>query len=159
MPDRPDLFDDLFGFPDDDFAGMPRRTRARHTAARHPMPCPPLGILLAYADENDTSITPRRRRAHPRARALLRDVLHEHVERGFDEVLHGVHEILKDAYDVNQAALRRRESRFQQALHVQIKQTAPPLGSHYPLDAMAVDRRHLAVDRHRPACCSVPPPR
>ena len=25
------------------------------------MPCPPLGILLAYADENDTSITPRRR--------------------------------------------------------------------------------------------------
>jgi hypothetical protein len=134
VPDRPDLFNDLFGFPDDEFPGMPRHNGARHNDARsrHPMPCPPLGILLAYADEDDTSLTPRRRQR-------IREHVHHcetcfsHVERAFREELSGIVEMLKADYDFNQSVGRRRESRFQEALHTQIKRKAPPLGSHHRL--------------------------
>ena len=126
MPDRPDLFDDIFGLPDDDFAGMPRQARKPH-----PMPCPPLVVLMAYADDRDTSLTPRRRQR-------IREHVHccekcfMHVERAFSEELRGVHDWLKAEYDSHQKATRRLESRFQHALHAQVKETAPPLGSPYP---------------------------
>lgn len=132
MPDRPDLFDDLFGLPDDEFPGMPRHTAARHTRPRHPMRCPSLGTLLAYADDNDTSLTPRRRQ-RIREHVHCCETCFTHAERAYEEVLHGVAQMLKDDYDFSQAVIRRREARFQEALHAQIKRTAPPLGSHYPL--------------------------
>ena len=149
MPDRPDLFDDLFGLPDDEFSGMPRHTARATRAARHPMPCPPLGILLAYANEHDTSLTPRRR-LRIREHVHCCETCFTHVERAYEEVLHGVAEMLKESYDFNQAVIRRRDSRFQEALHAQVKLTAPPLGSHYPitrwLSIAATPRGH----RHGP---------
>ena len=140
MPDRPDLFDDMARMPEDDDPRDPRGTRGtsggrgmRHgrVVRPHPMPCPPLGILMAYADEADTSIT-RRRRERIREHVRRCDICHAHLVRGFDEMVDGVHEILKDAYELNQAALRARESRFRSALHTQIKLTALPLGSRWP---------------------------
>jgi hypothetical protein len=123
-----DLFDDMARLPDDDDLPGPRR----HTPKRHPMPCQPLGVLLAFVDSSDTSITPRRR-ARIQEHVRRCETCQMHVERVQEEVLHGVHEILKDALDVNQAAQRRRDKSFKQALHVQTKEMAPPLGSSYPL--------------------------
>jgi hypothetical protein len=108
-----------------------RRSRA---VRPHPMPCPTLAVLIAYADDSDASISWRRRQ---RIREHIRrcDACHGHVARGFDEVFHGVHEILKDALDVNQTARRTRDSRFQHALHAQkIELIAPPLDSRWPVE-------------------------
>jgi hypothetical protein len=133
VPDRPDLFDDLFGYPDDDFPHMSHHHDPRDTGRRHPMPCPPPGILLAYADEQDTSLTPRRRQR-------IRDHVHccercfSHVELvAFSEEMHGVAEMLRADYEFNLPARRRREARFREELHKQKKRTAPPLGSHHRL--------------------------
>jgi hypothetical protein len=111
-----------FAQPTDDDLGIPRIIRTAH-----PMPCPPLDILLAYVDENDESLTPRRRQ---RIREHLQfcESCQMQVECVLDEVLHGLHEIYKDAYDVEQAASRRRESRFRDELHAQIKLLTPPPG-------------------------------
>lgn len=132
MADRPDLFDDLFGSPDDDFHDMHRHTAARHTARRHPMPCPSLAVLLAYADETDKSITPRRR-------LRIREHVHccescfSHVEFAYREELLSVAEMLRYEYALQQAEQERREARFQDALREQIKRNAPPLRSHHRL--------------------------
>jgi hypothetical protein len=136
VADFTDLLDDMFGFPDDDLPGMPR-----HTPPRHPMPCPPLGVFLRYADENDMSITPRRRaRIFDHIRSC--EACQMHLERAVDGVLHDVHEIYKEAYEVNQTALQRRESNFQRELRTQVKVQAPPLGSAYP-------RKHWYKDLKR----------
>jgi hypothetical protein len=140
VPDRPDLFDDMARLPDDEPPFWPRARAAKP----HPMPCPPLGILMAYVDETDNSITPRKR-ARIQEHVRRCDVCHGHVARGFDEVLHGVNEILKDAHDVNQAAIRARQSRFQHALHTQVKVSAPPLGSPRPLERWIAVAAMLAV--------------
>jgi hypothetical protein len=133
VPDRPDLFDDLFGYPDDDFPLMPHHHDPRDNRRRHPMPCPPPGILLSYADDEDTSLTPRRRQR-------IREHVHccescfSHIELvAFSEEMHGIAEMLRADYDFSQTARRRREARFQEALHKQIKATAPPLGPHHQL--------------------------
>jgi hypothetical protein len=127
VSDRPDLFDDMFGLPDDDFPG-----RRSYTPEPHPMPCPPLGVFLAYADEHDMSISPRRRaRIFEHVRCC--ESCQMHLERAVDGVLHGLHEIYKEAYEVNQAAvLRGRETRFRRELHTQNKVLTPPLGSTSP---------------------------
>jgi hypothetical protein len=116
----------MFGFPDDDLPGLPR-----HTPTQHPMPCPLPGVLLAYADEHDTSITPRRR-ARILDHVRCCEKCQMHLERAVDGVLDGVHEIYKDAYDVNQAALRRREANFRDELHAQMKALRQPLGAARP---------------------------
>lgn len=130
MPDRPDPFDDLFGFPEED-SDM-RRTGGRHASRRHPMPCPPLVVLLAYADESGTSITPRRRQ-RIREHVYCCERCFAHVDMAFREELQGVGELLRDEYGLNQARSRRQDARFQEALHEQIKQIAPPLRSHHRL--------------------------
>ena len=96
------------------------------------MPCPPLGVFLAYADEHDMSISPRRRaRIFEHVRCC--EACQMHLERAADGVLHGLHEIYKEAYEVNQAAtLRRRETSFRRELHTQVKELVPPLGSESP---------------------------
>lgn len=132
MPDRRDPFDDLFGFRDDDFPDMRRHPNAGHTGRRHPMPCPPIAVLLAYADESDTSISPRQR-------LRIREHVHccercfAHVDMVFREELQGIAEMLRHDYAISRAETRRRETRFQEALREQVKQTTPPLRSHHRL--------------------------
>jgi hypothetical protein len=131
VPDRFDPFDDIFG-PDGDIPGTPRhRPRHRDHFTRHPMRCPSFAVLMAYADEHDLSLTPRRR-ARIREHVYRCEECFTHVERASEDVLHDVHEILKDAYDF-QAASRRREEGFKKALQEQIKLNAQPPGLSHPV--------------------------
>jgi hypothetical protein len=124
VSEPPDLFDDVARLPEDDLPDLldPSADDDVHdSSALRTMACPPLGVLIVYADTSDLSIT-ERRRARIREHVRCCDVCQRHLEKLDEEMLQDVADILLDSFKFNEEVLRARDQRWERGLKEQCLQ-------------------------------------